>query len=953
MRSRFSRVRRVLSGEYLVAGFSAATFATGAHADPTPFVTLNYGDASTFLTGIRGGNIVGNYVIPGTTDTGGLYYNLATGAWSPLPVATENGVNFPGAIGSSPYGPNFGTPSGILRAVGSYQTEASAPYDLSYLFDAAAAPGQQITDLAYPSTPGAETLFTIAHSTFGHLVVGDYDTRLATGNAFIYDIRTGTYVTNNIPGAISSTAYGIYGDKIAGGYAEAKIGGGLGPEHGYIYDLTTGTHRTYDHPGAVATHFEGITGAGRAGEYNIVANWITADGKVHPAVMHVDALGIATWYEIDIPGDVVSSNSAYGNKVVGIYVANGQTNGYVATIDGMYNPITNTGPLTSSADNAAALSGTQGDDIVNSGAVEVTGTGGVGIRGETYGVLSNSGTINATGLVGAAAELHGLYGSLLNSGTLHAEIVADALRTGPDSYGTIIVNTGIIDGRIAATAGPEKRFENSGWIGVNGTGLPIQDLLSGTFVQTAAGTFAVRVTDTGNDALEVTGTARLAGTLAARFQTEDYLKSYAVFAATEELAGTFDTLAVDGLPALFATALGYTPSLVTLNVASGLGDLPGTTSNERAVGAAIDGIINGTSGEALGELPAALSPLYALDAGQLPGALAALSGEAYASEQSVLIGDSLYGREAILGRLRQDAYAGQAGTAGTLAQGGPAVAAADANHTIWGEAFGSWMNLDGDGNTADVSESYGGIIAGGDIKLDNWLVGAAIGYSQSDADSDALAGSINADSVQLALYAGTHSGPWNVSLGVSYAFNSIDAQRTVAYPGYAEHANADYDGQTAQAFAEVGYVIALQQMALEPFAGLAWVNLHTDGFAEDGASAGLSGSSTSSNVGYSTLGLRAATVLPLSDGVNLQPYASVAWQYAFGDTTPSGEFGFIASPGANFTISGVPLAENTARLEIGADLLLSPQSRLGISYMGQFGDNASSNAVQANLAWSF
>ena len=36
------------------------------------YETLNYGTADTFLTGIRGNNIVGNYVIPGTTETGGL-----------------------------------------------------------------------------------------------------------------------------------------------------------------------------------------------------------------------------------------------------------------------------------------------------------------------------------------------------------------------------------------------------------------------------------------------------------------------------------------------------------------------------------------------------------------------------------------------------------------------------------------------------------------------------------------------------------------------------------------------------------------------------------------------------------------------------------------------------------------------------------------------------------------
>ena len=208
---------------------------------------------------------------------------------------------------------------------------------------------------------------------------------------------------------------------IAGGYAEARIGGGLGPEHGYIYDQTTGTYRTYDHPGAIATHFEGITGAGRAGEYNLVTNWVTADGAVHPAVMHVDALGHRdlvrnrhTGRRSCRPTPPMATRSSASMSTAD------SINGYVATIAGIYNPIRNTGTLTSSADNAAALSGRKGDDIVNSGTVEVTGKGGVGIRGETYGVLTNSGTVTASGLVGAAVEMHGLYGTLLNSGTLQA-----------------------------------------------------------------------------------------------------------------------------------------------------------------------------------------------------------------------------------------------------------------------------------------------------------------------------------------------------------------------------------------------------------------------------------------------------------------------------------------------------------------------------------------------------
>ncbi|MEP9376046.1 autotransporter domain-containing protein [Aquabacter sp. CN5-332] len=965
-------------------GVGALAIVSEAQAQaPTPYTTLNFGTSGTFLTGIRGNTIVGNYVVPGTTATGGLLYNMSSGQWSPMPVATANGVNYPGAIGSSPYGPSFGNQGGVLRTVGSYMTAASSPYDLSYLYDGAAAPGRQLTGIFYPDSPGDTTLYTIAHSTFGNQVVGNYDTRLTTGNAMIYTISTGTYVTNNKPGAISTTAYGVYGDIIAGGYYNVGPGGGIGPEHGYLYDKSKGTWATYDHPDAVVTHLEGITGAGRSGEYNMVADWVTADGVVHAGVLHVDALGIPTWYEINIPGaSLVSSNSAYGDTVVGIYLTPGSTtpNGYVATIAGIYNPIRNTGTLTSSATNAAALSGGKGDDIVNSGTVRVSGNGGIGMRGETYGVLTNTGTVVSTGIAGAAVEMHGLYGTLLNYGILQTSAESDALRTGPDSYGTVIVNTGIIDGRLAATAGPEKRFENSGWLGVSGTGVSITHLLSGTFVQTSAGTLSLRVTSDGTtDTLGITGVARLAGSLQVPFQTSNLSNAYTLIRATDGMTGTFETLATSGLPGFMSASLAYAPTSVTVNLTSGMAKLPGLTPNQGAVGAGLDRAFN-TFNSVSGDLTA----LYSLMSGELPSALSALSGEAYASEQSVLIGDGLYGRQAVLGRLRQGSYANQAGPLSALAYGGPALAYAGpqaaaaaqptasaalayatkapvaaaapalSGTTVWAQGFGAWAKLDGNGNASSVSETVGGIVSGADIQVGNWQLGAALGYTNSNASVSNLSSSSEVNSMLVALYAGTSAGPWNLRLGASYAFNQIDASRTVAFPGFIEQASAQYDGGTGQVFAEVGYGFAFQALALEPYAGFAWVHLNTDSFTETGApSAGLTGASTSSDVGYTSLGLRAATTVALSNGMMLAPHASAAWQYAFGDLSPSAQLALTATPGSNFTVGGVPLAQNTALLEAGVDLHLNAQARIGVSYVGQFADSVTVNAFQANFTWSF
>jgi hypothetical protein len=103
---------------------------------PLAYTTLNFGTSGTFLTGIRGNNIVGNYVIPGTTETGGSH-NISTRIWTLFPEVQQTAPtswkrSFPRLMA-----PGFGSQFGILRAVGSYETQSSSPYDFGYLYDGA------------------------------------------------------------------------------------------------------------------------------------------------------------------------------------------------------------------------------------------------------------------------------------------------------------------------------------------------------------------------------------------------------------------------------------------------------------------------------------------------------------------------------------------------------------------------------------------------------------------------------------------------------------------------------------------------------------------------------------------------------------------------------------------------------------------------------------------------
>ena len=72
--------------------------------------------------------------------------------------------------------------------------------------------------------------------------------------------------------------------------------------------------------------------------------------------------------------------------------------------------------------------------------------------------------------------------------------------------------------------------------------------------------------------------------------------------------------------------------------------------------------------------------------------------------------------------------------------------------------------------------------------------------------------------------------------------------RLIAFPGFFDRATAHYDGGTGQIFGEMGYGFALANLAVEPFAGAAWVRVHADGGAEQALVAGLNFAATTFEV---------------------------------------------------------------------------------------------------------
>lgn len=379
----------------------------------------------------------------------------------------------------------------------------------------------------------------------------------------------------------------------------------------------------------------------------------------------------------------------------------------------------------------------------------------------------------------------------------------------------------------------------------------------------------------------------------------------------------------------------------------------GTTPNETETGKGVDSLPSGNPVQS-GVLNQA-----SIDAARQ--ALNQLSGEIHASARTVLIDESWLLRAAVNDRLRSAFGSVGAAPMATLNYGftadlapsvkGPMPTPQTDRFAVWGQGYGYWGRTDSDGNASKLTRSSGGFLLGADAAVfETSRFGIIAGYSRSDFDVTSRLSSGESDNYHLGLYGGSQWGAINLRVGASYTWHDIEIRRAVTSAVLGSNPRASYDAGTAQIFGEAGYRVDLGRVALEPFAGLAYVNLRTDGFSETGAATALTGRGNDASLGYSTLGLRASTSLDLH-GMGLALRGGLAWRHAFGDVDPSVALAFAGSNA--FTIAGLPIARDAALVEAGLDVAISRSATLGVAYTGQLAQDAQDHAFKGVLAVRF
>ncbi len=601
--------------------------------------------------------------------------------------------------------------------------------------------------------------------------------------------------------------------------------------------------------------------------------------------------------------------------------------------------------------------GPNGDRKISFGSLEGTGTillganqltiGGNNLSTEIAGTIANGGLNGGTSAslvkVGTGTlTLSGVNtytgGTIVNTGTLNVTGAIPSSSVTVQS-GAILTGTGTVGATTIQSGGMLAPGNSIGTLTVNGN----LTLASGSI-------YNVEVSPMAADRTNVSGAASLNGTVAASVSSGSFAfgQRFTILTTTGGVSGTFASLT--GIPASLKGRLSYdaTNAYLTLSPNALAPLLSNPTVNQQKLVSAIDAAVTA------GNVPAGgLGTLYSLSGPALNSALDQIAGQIGPNTINAVGQGSLsFLTMTLQGGSDSGAIATSSAFGGADA---PHRAQLGAGETrVWGAAYGGHVGLSADAarGAAPLSSSNFGLIGGIDMAWDEGVsAGVTVGVGRQNFSSGNGTG--RSDDIMMGISARKDLGPLYVSAAFSYGAHHIEMQRVITVSGtdvlQGKQNADDYGGRF-----EAGWRMALDnRYRLAPYFAVAADSFDTPAYTEtaiSGASTfALSVAAHSSTLGRTELGSGFSRDYETENGM-LTAALRAAWAHQL-DDLPLTQASFQSLPGANFLVTGVRSASDTALL--GASIEVQNRSGLFFGFKGETQLGAGTTIVEGmgNLGW--
>ena len=542
----------------------------------------------------------------------------------------------------------------------------------------------------------------------------------------------------------------------------------------------------------------------------------------------------------------------------------------------------------------------------------ISGTGALTLAA---GTLTLSGMNAFTGATTVAGGRLNVTGSLAGS--------AVTVRSG-----SIVGGTGTVGALTAKSGAAVAPGMSIGTLSVNG------DLVleSGSVLQ-------MEVSPVGADRINVSGAARLGGTLEVNPVSGTYLfNSSHTLVSGSMVTGGFGAISgLGGFGSAFDPIVIQTGQAVLLRLRpASLVTLagPAAGSNGSAVAAAFDRAAQADYN------PQPFFTLYTQGA-NLANALEQLSGEVHSVERRVALEDTRVVREAAFDRINSAAINPTALQTATIGNG-------EKQATIWLRGLGNWSTANTDGHGAGFTTEQKGILAGIDTVLSSDIkIGAMLISTKTDINVTSF-GRSRVNNTGGAFYAGFQTKDFNFALGASYADTDMVANRSITIPGLQQSLRSETSGKTAQLFVQAAYDFKIGVGSkLTPFGRIAAASTKVEAFAETGGIAALVGTQQKHKITVANLGVRGAFRAGRATITG-----AAAWQRIDGDRA-IGSMLAVADVNQLATVRATALDKDAAALDAKFSLAIGKTSTIGIGYSGVIGARNVDHGARATLTIGF